>query len=548
MTSSEAFVLAHEAVDQIAASDPCDASEFGLTGYEHLLTDYGPDGLAARRELAASLVRAAQALLPQATGAADRQALQVMIERQGSAVELADAGFANARMDVLTAPPFMIRMAFELMRVDHDNVSARLSAVPQSLHSWQEGLLVGAAEGNAAARRQVLAVAEQVRRIGQGWFAGFAAEHFPGDSALAGLAAQADAAFTQNADWLEASYAPLARTADGVGEDHYRIAARSWLGDDIDPRETYAWGWHELRMLVGQARQQAAAVLPGADLAAAAHHLETSPEHVIDGTDALLRYLRQVTEDGFEVADRWFDINPSIRVCDVKLAGEGGAAAPYYTSPSEDLARPGCTWYPTLGKQAFPAWQLRSTWFHEAVPGHHLQLATVLVERETLSRFQRMLGWTSGYGEGWALYAERLMDELGAFEDPGSRLGFLAAQAMRAARIVVDIGLHLGLQIPGDNGLGLPAVRWTPELAVQVMQDFALLSPEFAASEVNRYLGLPGQAIAYKIGERVWLAEREAARARLGADFDLRDWHMYALRAGHMGLGPFRVLMSGYRR
>lgn len=546
-TSSPAFTLADDAVDRIAALDPCDAAESGVTKYEHLLTNYGPDGIAARRSLAASLVRKAEKMRPATVDPADLQALDVLIERQGNAVALADAGFATARMDVLTAPPFMIRMAFELMAPDPDNVTQRLRGVPAALSSWQDGLLHGAQQGNNAALRQVRAVAGQMEQAA-GWFAGYAAQHFAGDETLGGLAQRADTAFAETADWLQRSYADLARSRDGVGEDAYRVATQSWLGDTIDPYETYAWGWEELRGLVAQAREQAQLVLPGADLAAAAHHLQTSPEHVIVGEPALLEFLRQVTEDGFAVADRWFDIDPAIRTCEVRLAAEGSAAAPYYTSPSEDLVRPGTTWYPTLGKQRFPAWELRSTWFHEAVPGHHLQLATVLVERDTLSRFQRLLGWTSGYGEGWALYAERLMDELGAFEDPGSRLGFLAGQAMRAARVVVDIGLHLDLPIPTDNGLGLPAQRWTPDLAAQVLRDFALLSPEFAASEVNRYLGLPGQAIAYKLGERVWLVEREAAKQRLGASFDLKDWHMTALRAGHMGLGPFRSLMSGYGR
>lgn len=545
--TSEAFALAEQAVDRIAALDPCEATESGVTAYEHLLTDYGPDGIAARRSAAAALVGKAETLRARTADPADLQALDVLIERQSNAVALTDAGFATVRMDVLSAPPFMIRMAFELMTPDQDAIRLRLAGVPAALASWHAGLLHAAQRGTSAARRQVLAVAEQMRQSA-GWYAGYAVARCPGDDSIAGLARQADAAVAETAEWLQRQYAHLARSGDGVGEESYRVATQAWLGDTIDPHETYGWGWEELRGLVAQARAQAGLVLPGGGLAEAAHHLEGSPEHVIVGEAALLEFLRSVTRDGFAVAERWFDIDPAIRTCEVRLAAAGSAAAAYYTPPSEDLSRPGTTWYPTLGHQRFPAWELRSTWFHESVPGHHLQLATVLVERDTLSRFQRLLGWTSGYGEGWALYAERLMDELGAFEDPGSRLGFLAGQIMRAARVVVDIGLHLDLQIPADNGLGLPAQRWTPDLAEQVLRTFALLPPQVAASEVNRYLGLPGQAVSYKLGERVWLAEREAARQRVGASFDLKDWHMTALRAGHMGLGPFRHLMSAYGR
>ncbi|MEI9907666.1 MAG: DUF885 family protein [Actinomycetota bacterium] len=141
-----------------------------------------------------------------------------------------------------------------------------------------------------------------------------------------------------------------------------------------------------------------------------------------------------------------FDIDPRVNFCDVKIAPEGSAAAPYYMAPSEDLSRPGTTWLPTLGKTTFSWWRYPSMWFHEAVPGHHLQASMAIVQQERLSRFQRTVAWTSGYGEGWALYAERLMDELGGYEDEATELGFLAAQAWRAARVVLDIGMHLSYE------------------------------------------------------------------------------------------------------
>ena len=544
--SSEAFVLADEAVDAIAQLDPCDTAELGITSYKHLLTDYGLEGMQARRDLAASLLARAATVRATAQDPQDLQALDVMVERLRLRVEGSDAGDDYRRMDVLTAPPFAFRMAFELMSPQRANIEARLAAVPDALASWRAGLLHGSALGHVAARRQVLAVARQTAAIGAGWYAGFVREQAGGDALLEGLAAEADAAYQETARWLEQDFAPLGAEQDGVGAQAYGRSVRYWLGEEIDLHETSAWGWAELRRIHAEARAEAAALVPGGTLLDAARFLDASPDHTVDGGEALLAYLQGVTQEGFDAADRWFDIAPAIRRCDVRLAGPGSAAAPYYTAPSEDLARPGTTWYPTMGKDRFETWHLRSTWFHEAVPGHHLQLATVMVEREHLSRFQRVLGWTSGYGEGWALYAEHLMDELGGFPDPGDRLGYLSAQAMRAARVVIDIGLHCGLPVPADNGLGLPAGPWTPDLAERVLREFALLDEGFAASEVNRYLGLPGQAISYKVGERVWLDLRQEAKDRLGPAFDLRDWHMAALRAGHMGLAPFRTLMASY--
>jgi uncharacterized protein (DUF885 family) len=144
------------------------------------------------------------------------------------------------------------------------------------------------------------------------------------------------------------------------------------------------------------------------------------------------------------------------------------------------------------------------------------------------------LGFRSAHGEGWALYAERLMDELGFFDTPDTRLGFLSSQAFRAVRVVVDIGLHTGRTIPdGWPGAGS---RWTPEVAVGYLQRAGGLMPAFAESEVQRYLSWPGQATTYKLGERTWLESRERARAAAGASFDLKAWHARALNLGALGL------------
>jgi uncharacterized protein (DUF885 family) len=177
------------------------------------------------------------------------------------------------------------------------------------------------------------------------------------------------------------------------------------------------------------------------------------------------------------------------------------------------------------------------TWYHEGVPGHHLQSATVIIEMDRLSRFQRTEAWTSGYGEGWALYAERLMDELGGFSDPGYEMGFLSAQALRAARVVVDIGMHLGYT-DSDGAV------WNAQSAYELLRDKALLEHENASSEVDRYLGWPGQAISYKVGERVWMRARQSAKQRLGSNFSLKKFHSYALKLGPMGLDSFEDEMS----
>ena len=178
-------------------------------------------------------------------------------------------------------------------------------------------------------------------------------------------------------------------------------------------------------------------------------------------------------------------------------------------------------------------------------PGTILQVAQVRYLAEELTRFQRLLAWSAGHGEGWALYAERLMGELGYLDNPDYELGMLRAQAMRAVRVIVDIGMHLELPIPDDESYH-PGEQWTPELALPFVIERAMFAEQFMRSEVDRYLGLPGQAIAYKVGERVWLECRADAKARRGASCDLKDWHRYALNLGSMGLDQFRTEMARY--
>jgi len=167
------------------------------------------------------------------------------------------------------------------------------------------------------------------------------------------------------------------------------------------------------------------------------------------------------------------------------------------------------------------------------------------VRAESLNRWQRLLAWCSGHGEGWALYAERLMDDLGYLTDPGNRLGMLDGQSMRAARVIVDIGMHLELAVPRDNPFGFrPGERWTPELGWEFLRAHCRMPDEFLRFELNRYLGWPGQAPSYKVGERIWLQARDDAKARKGADFDLKAFHRQALDLGSLGLDPLRKALG----
>jgi uncharacterized protein (DUF885 family) len=214
-------------------------------------------------------------------------------------------------------------------------------------------------------------------------------------------------------------------------------------------------------------------------------------------------------------------------LCAVEMVTDGGGAMPFYVPPPESFERAGCVVWPTLRQSRFATWSALTTVFHEAVPGHHTQLGgSRLLD---LTRIQRV-GAAAGHAEGWALYAEQLMDELGAFATLASRLGFLNMQAFRAVRVVVDMGLHTQRLIP--EGFADAGELWTFDRAVAAIARASGFPPASARMEVERYLACPAQATAYKLGERVWLSARAEAMARQGIRFDRRAWHMQALALG----------------
>ena len=318
--------------------------------------------------------------------------------------------------------------------------------MPAAIDGYRQNLAAGLAAGHRSTVRLAEAVAGQCATWAGngdgGWFGEFVAD--AADPALDALARDAAAAYGELATWLRQSYAPAASTEDGVGPERYRVWAVAMLGADLDPDESYEWGCGELARLEADKVIECDRILPGAGFAAVRDLLLTDPDRAVHGVDAYRVWLQDLVDEATEgLSGSQFDIPDALRRCDVGIPPVGTAAAPYYTPPSEDLAVPGRVWFPTLGKESFPMWADVTTAYHEAVPGHHLQFGCTYVA--SLTRAQR-LGFQPAYGEGWALYAERLMDELGWFRTPDTRLGFLSSQALRAVRVVVDIGLHLGRQ------------------------------------------------------------------------------------------------------
>ncbi|GAB3967184.1 DUF885 domain-containing protein [Plantactinospora veratri] len=527
-------------------------------GYDDQLGDLSPEGFAAQAELTRRTLTALDATEPDSE--AERTAKEAMQERLGLELARYDAGETASELNVITSGLHDIRQVFDLMPTEGTeavgNIAARLGQFAGALDGYKTTLRTAARAGHVSPRAQIVEVAKQcdiwTDPDGDNFFHSLVerleAEAGPALAAeLRRGAAAATAATAEFGHFLRDELAPQGRAKQAAGRERYELASQYFLGARVDLAETYAWGFEELARLEAEMRAVAAEIVgPGASVDAAVTALDADPARRIQGKEAFRDWMQALADKAIaELHGTHFDIPEQVRRIECCLAptSDGGI---YYTGPSEDFSRPGRMWWAVpQGITEFSTWREVTTVFHEGVPGHHLQVAQTQVRADLLNRWQRLLCWTSGHGEGWALYSERLMDELGYLADPGDKLGMLDGQAFRAARVIVDIGMHLELEIPKDNPFGFhPGQRWTPELGWEFMRAHCRVPDENLRFELNRYLGWPGQAPSYKIGERIWLQAREDAKARKGADFDLKEFHRAALDLGSIGLDPLRAALA----
>ncbi|SFL95769.1 DUF885 domain-containing protein [Streptomyces pini] len=540
--------LADRYVDELAVLDPCLAAAMGIAGQDGRLTDFGPQAAHARAELARRTLKAVDDTPVE--GGTERIAAAVLRERLATEVALADAGAHATLLETIDGPVQRVRQAVEVLNqggdTEWDVLLARLRAVPGALAGLRESLEAARRGGRVAPRRQVVRNARECRSMRQ-YLAGVPAGCGDGvlRDAMEKAAADANEALTGFAAYLSEELAADAPDLDALGPDRYQLGVREFLGTRLDLEATYAWGWDELARVQRETAEAAAQIAPGEPVPAVLASLDSDPRYQVTGTAAFRDWIQGLADGAIADLDgTHFEIPGPLRRIDCRISHTDGPAL--YLAPSEDLSRPGTVWWTLTDPDApIPTWTVPSTMFHEGVPGHHLQLGVTTLNTAALNRFQRLsCELHPGHCEGWGLYAERLMDELGYFADPAHRLGMLVGQRWRAARVVLDIGLHLRLPIPAGTGFH-EGRKWTPRLGREFLTERCGLGPPgFVEFEIDRYLGRPGQAIAYKLGEKAWLEARDAARRRDGAAFDLKQFHRHALDLGPMGLDLLRAELT----
>lgn len=541
-----------------AELDPIAATDWGLPADPTALPDFSPAGIDQRAALDTDFL-AALPTIP-LVDTVDQITADALVDRLTISTLLHEGLEDYAELNNLASPLQEVRDAFSLMPTDTvadwQTILERMRNVPAALRQYTQSLEYGASRGLVAARRQVLIGIHQSTAIGtegsSGAFFELLVRECPaevsaqiGEDTLAATVRWASDAYLWLAQWLRENLLPLAPDTDPVGRDRYEVFSALFVGARVNLDETYKWGLEELaRITAAQERIAEELYGKGVGVGEAFKRLDADPTYQLHGEDALLAWLQSTGDRAIaDLNGTQFQIAPQLQVLQARIAAskEGGV---WYTGPSADFSRPGRMWWSIPeGETVFHTWQEKTTVFHEGIPGHHLQVAQAIYEKDSLNLWRRMGSWNSGHGEGWALYAEQLMATLGYQDDPGDRMGMLDGQRMRAARVVLDIGVHLGKPRPDGEGV------WDADYAGRFLRENTAMSDGMLRFELDRYLGWPGQAPSYKIGERLWMTLRDDYVAQHASEGSLEDltrrFHTVALAQGSLPMDTLRRAVLG---
>jgi len=547
---TEIDLLANKWVRQMADFYPSFATSIGYPGGEGDMDDHSPEALAQGQLDIKNVIAELKKLTP--TDEVDIVTKEAMLFSLEGEIESYDSGLSFRNLNNIASPAQGIRDIFDISPTatisDWENIASRMRKVSTSLEGYGRSLRISAENNDAPAKRQLEEVINQAAQITSenGFFRTFAASakadagELPESlkKELIEAAESATKGYAEFSDTLIEIHT-ASNTSDAIGKERYQMLSKSFLGATVDLDETYQWGIEELARIVAEQNEVANQILSGASVEEAIKHLENDPSTKLQGTKELQQWMQKLSDNAIEaLGGTHFEIAEPLKKleCIIAPTQHGGI---YYTGPSDDFSRPGRMWWSVpVGVTEFDTWRETTTVYHEGVPGHHLQVAQATYVRDTLNAWRRLASWTSGHGEGWALYAERLMEELGFLDNPADRLGMLDGQRMRAARVVLDIGVHLGKDRLDGKGV------WDFDYALDFMEKNVNMSKEFVRFEVTRYFGWPGQAPSYKVGQRIWEQIRDDYKARKGEVFDIKEFHKTALNLGGLGLDTLEKAMA----
>ena len=541
--------LADRFWEGVLERDPMWATVLGDERYNDRWPDLGADGRAAEAAAFQSTLEDARAIPPEGLEPEQIITRDLLILVAENHLEALDKKQYQLGIDHMSGPQVWPAEMAQYQPVDTperlEKLIARYAAYPAMVEQFVATLAEGVADERTAAAVPVRRTIEQVER-----FLAMA----PADHPAASMVAAADedratvvtaveehiyAGLRRLRAYLADDYEPHARPEPGLsttpgGDDAYRLAIRMQTTVDTTAEEVHAFGLADLETIEAE-KDEIARRLGHADRHAHRQALADDPANHTDDPDALVRLAQDQTDRAYAVAPQYFGRLPSANcyVKPVEAYREQEAPPAFYMPPSMDGSRQGQYYINTYQPRQRQLHRIASITFHEATPGHHFQIG-IEMELQGMPAFRTLGARMAGvaYSEGWGLYCERLADEMGLYLSDEERLGMLEAQSFRAARLVVDSGLH--------------AMGWTREQAIQFMHERGSLPPVDAEIEVDRYTVWPGQALAYKLGQREIERARAEVTEQMGDRFDLRSFHDEVLGHGSLPLATLRREIGGW--
>ena len=541
--------LADRFWEGVLERDPMWATILGDEQFDERWPDLGPDGRAAEEAAFRSTLEEAEAIPADALDPEQTITRDLLILVSGNHLEALAQKQYQLAVDHMSGPQVWPAEIAQYQPADTDERVERLltryRAYPEMVEQYIGTLSEGVADGRTAATVPVRRAIEQIDRL---------LAMTPADHPAASMVKASDdhrqrivdavesdvyAGLRRLRDYLAQEYEPHARPEPGLsttpgGEDAYRLAIRMQTTVDTTAEEVHAFGMADLETIESE-KDEIARRLGHADWRALRDAVMNDPANHTSDPDALVRLAQEQTDRAYAAAPTYFGRLPSANcyVKPVEAYREVESPPAFYMPPSMDGSRQGQYYINTYQPEARQLHKIAAITFHEATPGHHFQIG-IEMELKGMPAFRILGARMAGvaYSEGWGLYCERLADEMGLYASDQERLGMLDAQSFRAARLVVDSGLH--------------AMGWTRQQAIEFMHERGSLPMVDAEIEVDRYTVWPGQALAYKLGQREIERARAEVSEQMGDRFDLRAFHDEVLGHGSLPLATLRREILGW--
>jgi uncharacterized protein (DUF885 family) len=531
---------------------PTFATILGDRRFDDRLEDVTPAATAAQIAWLDDVAARARAIDDGDLSAAERVTRQMLLDEVEGRVLANRTRVEEWTVDPLQGPAMRLLdlVDYHTLRTPEDgrNLAARWRAIGKHLDDMRANLREAADDGLVAAAKPVERMVDILRKLEatppDEWKLVAPAAALPADWSEADRAAVRTAiveaaneaaipAFTRYRETLERHIAPIARSNETPGIVHvpggaaaYRDLIRVHTTLPLSPEEIHATGLAEIERIDREFVELGGRVLGTKDLDGTLAALRDDPRLRFDTADEVFAVAKRSLARATAAIPEWFGRLP-VAACVVIPVPDHSAehqTIAYYSWPALDGSRPGRYYINLHAPTTRPRYEAEALAFHQAIPGHHLQIA-IAQELDGLPAFQRVLGSTA-FSEGWGLYTERLSDEMGLYSSDMDRFGILSYDAWRAGRLVVDTGMH--------------ALGWTRQQAIDFLRAHSALAENNIENEVDRYIVWPGQALAYKTGQLEILRLRAAAKERLGAAFEIKAFHDTVLGAGAISLPALR--------